>query len=163
MILAVLSDSHDNRTAIREALELARGRGATEILHCGDLTSPPMIALFAGWTLQYVSGNMDRDAGGIRAAVNRLGLGSSCGEELRLERDGLRITLLHGNRADRLATDIRSGEYDFVFHGHTHRPRDERVGRTRVINPGALGSVPADAYSFCVLDASTGEIELIKI
>jgi putative phosphoesterase len=163
MVLAVISDSHDNRPAIRKALELARGRGAEEILHCGDLTSASTLTLFRGWTLQYAAGNMDRDAGEIRAAVDRLGLGSSCGGELRLERDGLRITVQHGNRADRLAAAIRSGEWDFVFHGHTHRRGDERIGRTRVVNPGALGSAAAGRYSFCLLDTATREIEFVEV
>ncbi|OGO08455.1 MAG: hypothetical protein A3K46_06515 [Chloroflexi bacterium RBG_13_60_9] len=163
MLIAVLSDSHDNRNAVRKALDLARGRGASEIFHCGDMVSAATAGLFRGWTLQYVTGNMDRDPGEIRAAVDRLGLGSSCAAELHLERDGVRIALLHGNRADRLAEAIQSGKYDFVFHGHTHRRRDERIGAARVINPGALGSAAAGKYSFCVLDTGSGEIEFIEV
>jgi predicted phosphodiesterase len=26
--------------------------------------------------------------------------------------------------------------YDYLLHGHTHVRRDERAGRTRIINPG---------------------------
>jgi putative phosphoesterase len=163
MLIAVLSDTHDNRTAIRKALGLARSRGAAEIFHCGDLTSAAVIDLFRGWTLQYVEGNMDRSAGEIRAAVDRLGTGSSCAAELHLERDGLRFALMHGNRADRLAEAIQSGKYDFIFHGHTHRRRDERIGLTRVVNPGALGSAALEKYSFCVLDTISGEIEFIEL
>jgi putative phosphoesterase len=163
MFIAVISDTHDNRSAIRKALGLARGRGAAEIFHCGDLASAGVVGLFSGWTLQYVAGNMDRDAGEIRAAVDRLGTGSVCAAELQLERDGLRIALMHGNRADRLAQVLQSGEYDFVFHGHTHRRRDERIGRTRVVNPGALGSAAVGNYSFCLLDTSNGEIEFIEM
>ncbi len=163
MLITILSDTHDNRSAIRKALELARGRGAEEILHCGDMTSAASVALFRGWTLQYVEGNMDRDEGEIRAAVDRLGTGSSCGTELHLERDGVRIALLHGNRADRLAAAVQSGKYDFVFHGHTHRRRDQTIGRTRVVNPGALGSVATGKYSFCVLKTSSREIEFIEL
>ncbi len=163
MILAVLSDTHDNHSSILKALEVARGRGATEILHCGDLTSASTAAMFRGWTLHYVSGNMDRETGEIRAAVDRLGMGSSFGGELHLERDGLQIALLHGNRPDRLAAVIQSGSFDFVFHGHTHRRRDEFVGQTRVVNPGTLGSVSTEKYSFCTLDTSTVEIEFIEI
>ncbi len=163
MLIAVFSDTHDNRNAIRKALDLARSRGAAEIFHCGDLTSAAVVSLFSGWTLQYVEGNMDRDAGEIRAAVDRLGMGSMGAAELHLERDGLRIALMHGNRADRLAQVIQSGTYDFIFHGHTHRRRDERVGRTRVVNPGALGSTSVEKYSFCVLDTTSREIEFIEV
>jgi putative phosphoesterase len=163
MILAVLSDTHDNRSSIRRALELARGRGAEEILHCGDLTSSAVVPLFRGWTLQYVSGNMDRDPAEIRSAAERLGTGSSCGTELRLERDWLRIAMLHGHRGDLLDAAVRSGEYDFVFHGHTHRRRDDLIGRTRVVNPGALGGAAYGNYSFCLLDASAGEIEFVEL
>jgi len=162
MLLAILSDTHDNRHAIRRALDLARGRGAAEILHCGDMTSSAAVELFRGWTLQYVYGNTDRDKAEIRAAVDRLGTGSSCGEELRLERDGVRIALLHGNRADRLSAAVRSGDFDFVLHGHTHRRRDEQSGRTRVVNPGALGGAAAGRHSFCLLNTSDGGVEFVE-
>jgi len=163
MLIAVLSDTHDNRNATRKALDLARGRGAAEVIHCGDLTSSAMMYLFNGWTMDYVAGNMDRDAAEIRAAVERLGLGSSCGAELHLERDGVRIAVMHGSRADKLARAVESGTFDFVFHGHTHRRRDERIGRTRVVNPGALGSAAVGMYSFCVLDTASGEVEFIEV
>ncbi len=163
MLIAVMSDTHDNRTSIRKALELARARGAAEVFHCGDLVSAPVVALFQGWALQYAEGNMDRDGAEIRAAVDRLGLGSSSGAELHLERDGLRIALLHGHRAARLAEAVESRNHHFVFHGHTHRRRDERVGSTRVVNPGALGGRSVGDYSFCLFNTGLKEIEFIDV
>ncbi len=163
MLIAVLSDTHDNRNAIRKALGLAHDRGAAEVIHCGDLTSAAMMYLFRGWTMDYAEGNMDRDAAEIRAAVDRLGAGSSCGAELHLERDGVRIAVMHGNRAERLARAVESGKFDFIFHGHTHRRRDERIGRTRVVNPGALGGAATGKYSFCLLDTASAEIEFIEL
>jgi putative phosphoesterase len=152
MLIAVFADTHDNRSSVRKALVLAHTRGAVEILHCGDLASASMAPLFRGWTVHYVSGNMDRGAQEIRAALDRLGTGSSYGTELHLERDGLRIALMHGNRADRLAEAAASGAFDILFHGHTHRRRDERVRSTRVVNPGALGGVTMERNSFCLLN-----------
>jgi putative phosphoesterase len=159
--IAVLSDTHDDRGTVRRALELARRRGAAEVFHCGDLVSPATAELFRGWTLQYVAGNMDRDGEAVRAAVERLGMGSAYGGELHFERDGKRILLLHGNRSGRLSAAIQSGDYDFVFHGHTHRRRDERFGRTRVINPGALGGRSTENHSFLLVDLAGGEAEFI--
>ncbi|MBN2083717.1 MAG: YfcE family phosphodiesterase [Anaerolineales bacterium] len=163
MLIAVLSDTHDNRHAIRKVLALAGRRGASEIFHCGDMVSAAAIELFRGWALQYVTGNMDRDPGAIRAAVDRLGMGSSCAAELTLERDGVQIALMHGNRPERLACSIQSGGFDFVFHGHTHRRRDEQFGRTRVVNPGALGSAAPGKFSFCMLDTASGEVEFTEV
>ena len=34
---------------------------------------------------------------------------------------------------------MNPGGADFLLHGHTHVPRDERIGATRVFNPGAVG------------------------
>ena len=44
-----------------------------------------------------------------------------------------RVGMLHNLDARRQAW---AGEFDVVIHGHTHRWRDEAVGRTRFINPG---------------------------
>ncbi|MBN1439396.1 MAG: YfcE family phosphodiesterase [Anaerolineales bacterium] len=163
MLIAVLSDTHDNRGTIRKALVVARARGAAEILHCGDLTSASVLSEFRGWTVHYAFGNMDRDAAEIRAAADRLDPGSACGAELHLEREGVRIALMHGNHAGMLTQAVRSGAYDFVFHGHTHRRRDERIGRTRAVNPGALGGAASEGYSFCLLDTAGGDVEFIGL
>ena len=47
--------------------------------------------------------------------------------------------------------------------GHTHRRRDQTIGRTRVINPGALGGVRWQRRSFCILDLATGEARFVKL
>jgi len=46
---------------------------------------------------------------------------------------GRRVGMIHNldTRRQRWA-----GEFDVVIHGHSHRWRDEQVGRTRFINPG---------------------------
>jgi predicted phosphodiesterase len=50
---------------------------------------------------------------------------------------------------------------DYLLHGHTHVTRDERVGKTRLINPGAL--FRAARYTAAVLDPSSDDVELIEV
>jgi len=53
-------------------------------------------------------------------------------EKLLLERHGKTFSLIH-------IPPRRPGGADFLLHGHTHVPRDEVVGTTRVLNPGTTG------------------------
>jgi uncharacterized protein len=163
MILVVMSDSHNNRQAVREALAIGRRRGAETILHCGDLGSPDLVSLFRGWTLYMAIGNTDYEHAALQAAVRALGNGSVCGREIRLEADKLRIAAVHGDRAGDLADLIASGKFNFLFHGHTHRRRDSLIGTTRVVNPGALGSVAMESRSFCLLDTAGRTLESVEL
>ncbi|MFB0532703.1 MAG: metallophosphoesterase family protein, partial [Desulfatiglandales bacterium] len=40
MVIAIMSDSHDNIWNVRKALELIRAHKAELIVHCGDLVAP---------------------------------------------------------------------------------------------------------------------------
>ena len=51
---------------------------------------------------------------------------------LKLERCGRVFHLIH------IAPRVAEGA-EFLLHGHTHVPRDEKIGGTRFLNPGSLG------------------------
>ena len=161
MKIGVLSDTHNNWERVSAALEIFRERGVEVILHAGDVTSPDMLALFEGWKLVLALGNMDRDVSGLVAAAEAIGA-----ERPRamhsLSLDGVRLALCHGSDDGLLRHLISSGQYDIVVHGHTHRRRDERIGNTRVINPGALGGIRFGARTVCVLDTS-GDLEFVEV
>jgi predicted phosphodiesterase len=55
-----------------------------------------------------------------------------------------------------LAEDV-----DYLLHGHTHELRDERVGATRIINPGALHRAPR--YTAAILDPKADDLTIIEI
>ena len=44
----------------------------------------------------------------------------------------------HGTKSKILNGAIQSNKYDYILTGHTHQKRDDKVGKTRIINPGAL-------------------------
>ncbi|MCX6797241.1 MAG: metallophosphoesterase family protein, partial [Candidatus Doudnabacteria bacterium] len=55
-----------------------------------------------------------------------------------------------------------SQKYDFVFHGHTHKPWQETIGKTIIINPGTLAGLFNKA-TFAVFDTETKKAQLILL
>ncbi len=155
-----MSDSHDRKEFIEKALRAFRERGISVVFHCGDLTSPEMIPLFEGWELYLAQGNMDVHPDAIRRALEeipgpRFGF---YGRSWEGEQAGKRIALCHGDDPSRLKEYLWRQDLDYVFHGHTHHPRDERVGKTRVINPGAHNT-----GTVCVVDLAEDTVEFLEL
>jgi len=161
MRIGVLSDTHNDSEMTRRALDVLRERGVEQLIHCGDLTTPDIVALFEGWRVDFVYGNMDGPRGALRVVVEALD-GASIAETQLMYLSGKQIAVIHGHQEEQLSNLINDN-YDYVFHGHTHSRRDERIGRTRVINPGALGGTRREARSFCVIDLTSGSVEFVTV
>lgn len=163
MKLGILSDTHNHVENTRRAISAFRERDVTRLIHCGDISTIPIVEMFEGFTVTFVFGNMDQFHADLMTAAKAIfGMGSM-GYSYTAAIDGKRIAVCHGNDADMLNGFIQQGNYDFVFHGHTHLRRDEIVGKTRVINPGALGGNMPQARSICILDFETEQTEFVMI
>jgi putative phosphoesterase len=163
MFLGILSDTHDNAANTRRALELFKRQRVEFIIHCGDITTPEMVQLFDGWSAAFVFGNVDVAEAKLIAAVSRLSEPASIGHRYTGIIGGASVAAYHGNDDEYLDTLIVSGQYDYVFYGHTHLRRDETIGRTRVINPGSLGGRKEKTRSVCVLSLPDGNARFIEI
>jgi putative phosphoesterase len=162
MKIGILSDTHNHFENTRRALAVFREAQPEHIIHCGDFTTSKVMELLVGWSALFVFGNIDHDRADLKAAA-RYYFCTTIGEYLTLELGDRRIAVCHGDNLGQLGEFIHCGIYDYVLHGHTHRRRDEWVGQTRVINPGALGGRRAESRSVCLLDLSTGEARFEEI
>lgn len=162
MKIGILSDTHNNVHNTRLALDLLKLHRVERLIHCGDLTGAHMVPLFEGWQVDFLRGNVDGELEELRAAVAWLG-NATYGHKLTLELDGVRLAATHGHDQELLDKLIRSGNYRYVFHGHSHRRRNELVDGTHVINPGALGGLRPQTRSVCKLNLKTGEAEFLKL
>jgi len=138
MRIAVIADTH-NRLPFSVRAEIA---GADEIWHLGDICNRETLDEVRGLgpPLHVIGGNCD--PGGLAP------------ETLSLERGGKTFFLVH--EPLRTAPD----GIDFVLHGHTHVPRDEKIGNVRFLNPGSVGKANHGAApSFAWLEiGANGEI-----
>ncbi|MBN2006030.1 MAG: YfcE family phosphodiesterase [Anaerolineae bacterium] len=162
MKIALIADTHGEQQRIQTALDRFRREAVDTLFHAGDVADSATLRLFAGFDVWIARGNMDRDPG-LPAAVRELfGAGRLVVEHI-LSVDGVKIAVVHGDNSARLEALIRSGEYRYVVHGHTHARKDERVGLTRVINPGALSHPRGFAATCAILDLDADRLEWIEV
>lgn len=134
MRIAVIADTH-NRLPLHLLHEISK---ADEIWHLGDVTDPcslePVRDL--GLPLHVVRGNCDWN--------------EAWPWTLDLEREEFFIRLIH------IPPLMAPPGCDLLLHGHTHIPRNERVGETRYLNPGTAGKPHKG------LPPSYGWLELVR-
>lgn len=143
--IAVLSDTHNRLPEHLPPLLNA----ADEIWHLGDVSQErTLLPLYdLRKPLHIVRGNCDDHLNWPWV--------------LDLEREGFFIRLIHIPPAE------APPAIDLLFHGHTHVPRNERVGSARFFNPGSVGKPNKGApASFAWLTLERGqppvwEIELL--
>ena len=116
MRIAVLSDTHDRMPAGLAA----KFASADEIWHLGDICTPAILEILrtVGLPLRFVRGNCD--------AYEEWPL------TLDFELEGFRIHLEH------IPPSAAPAGVDLVLHGHTHVPRNQKVGHATFLNPGCI-------------------------
>jgi putative phosphoesterase len=160
MILALLSDTHDNDATTRAALDILAAHKPAMYLHAGDLVSPEMLVHFSGLPFHFVFGNNEYDHAALRSRSKALGLHCH-GNLAEFDFDGKRLAMLHGHDHALMHKLLAGNSYDYLVHGHTHVRRDERFGRTRILNPGALHR--ARAKSVALLDTATDALTFLPV
>ena len=159
-MIGIISDTHENEPAIKKAVEAFKSRNVEFVVHCGDIVSPPTLEHYAGLKMRFVLGYNDGEVLGLNAAAKRLGF-EPITEEKEFEHKEKKFYVYHGTSKLRLDAAINSNKYDYVLTGHTHLKRDEKIGKTRVINPGALFRVTP--YTIALLDVKNDKLEYVII
>ncbi len=138
MILAILSDTHDNIWAFDRAVEAINDADA--VIHCGDLCSPFMIPRLAeaasGKPVHIVWGNNDGDKRLLMVQANKTGSVTIHGDFAVIEFGSRKIAINHYPEIGRALAE--SGIFDLVCYGHDHTAYEGKIGRTTLLNPGEI-------------------------
>ena len=159
-MIGIISDTHENEAAMRKAAEIFKSRNVDFIVHCGDIVSPPVLENFKGMKMKLVFGNNDGERSGLINKCREFGF-EEIKDELEFGCKNKKFYVYHGTSIKKLDAAIKSNKYDYVLTGHTHIKRDEKMGRTRIINPGALFRVRICTIAF--LDAEKDELEFVEV
>lgn len=158
--IGILSDTHGQAEMAERAAAVLARHSPELVFHCGDIGGEAVINALLSLPMVYVFGNVDDDRAGLRRYI--AALGAAC-EEPFAERElaGRRIAAIHGHNEHQLRDLVESQRYDYLLHGHTHVLRDDRVGRTRILNPGALYRTPEP--TILILDPSANRVRKFLI
>ena len=139
MRIGIISDTHGHIANSLAAVRLLEQFDDIKaVLHCGDIGTIEIPPLFAAWPTHFVFGNCDYDEDALREAIRKVP-GHVCHERKgSLELADRRIGLIHSDDRWTFLEMARCNRFDLVCYGHTHIAKEERVGRTLVLNPGAL-------------------------
>lgn len=159
MRIAVLSDTHDAVFSTEDVLKSIAAEGIDTVIHCGDMCRPWTAELFRDFCVYHVWGNNDMDTVGLRLAIQECKPGSQSDRWIKCLFDGKLIAALHEQASPLFSGLLESGQYDYIFVGHTHRKSDAMYGKTRVINPGAIGGAHRGKRGYIILDTLTGEVQ----
>ena len=164
MRLGILSDTHDQRPSMQYAIQALQQRGAGFIIHCGDICSPDLLACLTGQPAGFVWGNSDEDHPALQQRAKALGI-HCFGDFEEIEALGQKLAVIHGDDKSRMQALLNEQRYDYLLCGHTHVWRDERIGRTRIINPGALMRTKdhTKELTCALLDLRNGRLEKMTI
>jgi putative phosphoesterase len=159
MLLGILSDTHDQAARTAEAVKLLHQAGAETLIHCGDVTRADILSLCTGRPLYFVFGNNDFEEE-LRPAAQAM-VGVNClGHRGLVELVGKRIGVTHGHLRKEVHA-LFSEAPDYLLTGHSHIAADERHGKIRRINPGAL--YRARQFTVALLDLKTDQLRFLQV
>lgn len=158
MHLAIISDSHDQIHNLKEVLNYCQKEKINTIIHCGDLCK--ISSLIEAWPkdfdakVHFVYGNADIPEELDNKAFPWLKIYGQIGE---IFLENKRIAFTHfSDQAKKLG---ETQKYDYVFYGHSHKPWEEILEKTKLVNPGETAGMFYQA-SFAVLDLEKNELSL---
>lgn len=163
MKIAIMSDSHDNWPNLERAIEIANLNSCKYLLHAGDLISPPgteYLQKFKGKVI-FVWGNNENEKTGITRKMDAIDNFELAGGYYEGEIDGVKIFMNHYPKYAELAA--KSGEYDLVIHGHTHKYREESFSNTLLINPGEIQGMLSGSPIFALFDTKTKSVKKLVL
>ena len=160
MKIGLIADSHENMPMIAEAVGLFNREGVEFVLHAGDIISPITAKEFQSLKAKMIAvfGNNDGEKFFLREKFKPIG--EIHERKWEGEIGGKKILLIHV--PDMLDTLERSGSYDIIVYGHTHKI-DVRKGKTLVINPGECGGWITGRCTVAVLDTERMEVDIQEL
>lgn len=166
MKVLVFSDTHDHVDRVEQMITEVKDKVEAAIF-CGDLCAPFTAAqlLQLDMPIYAVFGNVDLDQGYIiERSEGKIDWDALGHEYKELELDGRTIAFNHYPKLAELQAQM--GEYDAVFHGHTHVVRNEKVSETLLLNPGAVCGIQNGKYgvsSYAIYDTKTNTAEIFEL
>lgn len=151
MLIGIMSDSHDDMQQLKAAVEFFNSKDVAQVVHAGDMVSPFTFEVLSSLKSPFtgIFGNNDGD----RLLLFHKSGGTVQPQPMTLELGGRPSVVVH--EPPSVEALAKSGEFDVVIYGHTHRPEVNKIGSTLVINPGKTARLHKGTSTVALLDTDT--------
>ncbi|MCI4625770.1 MAG: metallophosphoesterase [Candidatus Magnetoovum sp. WYHC-5] len=159
MLVGILSDTHDNLSNLRKAVDVFNNMSVSLVLHAGDFTSGFTFRVLKDLQADFkgIFGNNDGDVYFLtKMSQNRI-----FKQPYEFVVDSKKGLMIHEHfLVDSLAA---SGQYDILIYGHTHNAHVEKIGKTLIINPGETCGWLHQRASVAVLDTNIMDVSIVEL
>jgi len=163
-LLGLISDTHDNLKAVDQALEIFKDYNVELILHAGDWIAPFTLKRLAqaGIKIIGVLGNNDGEKRLLLEFAKKFNVDLKA-EIATVSINNKNIALTHGTSSIIVEALTKSGMFDIVIFGHTHKKELRKIDGTLLINPGeACGYLSGEA-TVAILNVETMDVKFLTL
>jgi hypothetical protein len=162
-MIGLISDTHDNIDAIKEAVGYLNREKVELVIHAGDLVSPFTAPHFGKLACPMVA-VLGNNEGELRLLGMKFAeIGVTIQDFAVQETGGRRIAVYHGTIPQLTEALLTSSRYDVVVTGHTHEPMVSKTGDTLGINPGEVCGYLTGKRTLGLLDPVSLECEIVEL
>ncbi len=157
MKVGIISDSHDNISALESVVKVFNEMQLDFVVHLGDIVAPFCFDVLDKLKMEFVGvfGNNDGEWLYLEEkARHRLHK-----PPYELELDGKSFLLMH----EPFGIDKLANEYDYVLYGHLHVVDIRKTARGFIINPGELCGYLTGKKTAVVLNTELNTANLIEL
>lgn len=158
MIIAIISDLHDNLANLETCLRWCQKQNINKLICCGDITNIETIKYLANNFLGkifLVPGNCrlykEEDLKHFKNIKYRPNI-------FYLAISGTKIAFCH----EKIKIKRIKKGMDFIFYGHSHKPMIEKDKNTIIANPGNIANIIYPA-TFATLNLDTKKLILHRV
>ncbi len=155
----LISDSHGAVDRVESVLKLMDKAGLKVLLHAGDFVVEGVAEVLAAYPdiqIFIARGNADVNETWVKQISDLDHV--TLEPVIRLVIAGKKVVMVHNDR-EAIGLVGREGDIDIMCHGHTHVARGERMGKTFILNPGAL----VEDGRYMLVDLEQGKVEHLAL
>ena len=161
MIIGIVGDTHNNLKNISKICEIFNAEEVGLVIHTGDITLPKSLKAFKKLNCNFlgVFGNNDIDEKNDLSEASKDFKCNIHDEPFLCEFNNKKICIVHHPE---LINDNLIQQADFIFHGHTHRYRNEIIDKTIIFNPGECAGFLKGKNQIGIVDIENSQATVIN-
>ena len=160
-MIGIMSDSHDNRIAIQQAVQLFNSNECSLVIHAGDFVAPFAASELDNLKcpLKCVFGNCDGEKTGLVKTIEPFGEIKEAPFIFVYNQKKFLLTHAHFRVEEYVAQYLP----DILIYGHTHKAEIRNKDNILFINPGETGGWITGKKTVALLDPKRMLAEICHI